>query len=141
MERLKRLAADAPNISFTGWLSDPDLQQLVGRARAAVYVPINEDFGMAPVEAMAAGKPVIGVAEGGMLETVVHGETGLLIDGPLSPDSICEAVQRLEQWGTGAMRLACERRAALFSEEAFVKQMHNVVLASPKASVAGRHRA
>ncbi len=52
------------------------MRRWVGGARAVIYLPVDEDFGMSPVEAMAAGKPVIGVAEGGLLETVLPGETG-----------------------------------------------------------------
>ncbi len=76
---LRRQAADASNIIFTGWLDDDALLQLIGNAIATLYVAKDEDFRMSPVESMAAGKPVIGVAEGGLLETVLNGETGLLL--------------------------------------------------------------
>ena len=78
-ERLKKLANNAPNIQFTGWCDEDQLLQLIGSCIATIYIPPDEDFGMSPVESMAAGKPVIGVAEGGLLETVVQGETGYLI--------------------------------------------------------------
>jgi glycosyltransferase involved in cell wall biosynthesis len=125
--RLRQLAEGYANIRFTGWLSEPALADLVGRMRAAIYVPVNEDFGMSPVEAMAAGKPVIGVAEGGLLETVLPNETGVLIDDELTPESICDAVTRLDRLGPASMRDACEARAALFSEEVFVAKMRDVV--------------
>jgi glycosyltransferase involved in cell wall biosynthesis len=127
LPRLQSLAAGAPNIRFTGWLSEEELQVLVGRVRAAIYVPVNEDFGMAPVEAMAAGKPVIGVQEGGLLETIQHGRTGVLIDGRLTPASICEAVDYLERLGPITMRADCERRAAAFSENRFIERMRKVL--------------
>lgn len=124
LNRLKALAAEAPNISFTGWLAEEELCELVGHARAAIYVPMDEDFGMSPVEAMAAGKPVIGVAEGGMLETVLHGETGFLIEDLLTPEKICNAVKNLEQRNPATMREACVRRAAMFTEEIFINKMN-----------------
>lgn len=127
LERLKALAAGAPNISFTGWLAEEELRALVGHARAAIYVPMDEDFGMSPVEAMAAGKPVIGVAEGGLLETVVHGETGLLIKGPLTPEKIGNAVRHLEERNPVSMREACERRATLFTEQIFIDKMRSLL--------------
>jgi glycosyltransferase involved in cell wall biosynthesis len=127
LERLKALASGAPNICFTGWLPESDLQALLGRARAAIYIPINEDFGMAPVEAMAAGKPVIGVAEGGLLETILPRETGLLIDGPLTVESICDAVEELERMDPVSMRAECERQAARFSEQRFAERMREVL--------------
>lgn len=125
--RLKRLADGYPNIRFTGWLAEPALADLVGQMRAAIYVPVNEDFGMSPVEAMAAGKPVIGVAEGGLLESVLPNETGVLIGGELTPEAICDAVTELHRMGPASMRDACEARAALFSEEVFVAKMRDVV--------------
>lgn len=124
---LKALAAGATNIEFTGWLSEDRLAELVGRARAAMYVPINEDFGISPVEAMAAGKPVIGVAEGGMLETVIRGRTGVLIEGELSPPSVCAAVRELEEIGPQSMRAACEERAEQFSADRFVEKIRALV--------------
>ncbi len=127
LDRLKQLADGAANISFTGWVSEEELRSLVGNARAAVYVPIDEDFGMSPVEAMAAGKPVIGVAEGGLLETVVDGETGLLIKGRLTPEKICAAVGRMEVMNPPALRAVCERRAALFDENIFIKKMLDLI--------------
>jgi len=66
LQQLKKLAKNAPHIQFTGWLDDAQLADLVGHAIATVYLAKNEDFGMSPLESMAAGKPVIGVAEGGV---------------------------------------------------------------------------
>lgn len=125
--RLRRLADGYSNIRFTGWLSEQALAELIGRARAAIYVPVNEDFGMSPVEAMAAGKPVIGVAEGGLLESVVPNTTGILLDGDVTPVSICDAVARLEQLGAPSMREACEAHAVMFSEEVFVAKMRDAI--------------
>ncbi|MDQ2079899.1 glycosyltransferase [Xanthobacteraceae bacterium Astr-EGSB] len=120
---LERLAAGAPNISFTGWIDDARLAELIGNAVACIYVPRNEDFGMSAVEAMAAGKPVIGVDEGGMRETIVHGETGILAAADPRPSDIIRAVERLGDASTSAMRDACERRARDFSRERFVSAM------------------
>ena len=58
-----------PNIQFLGFQSDKDVVELMSRCRAFVYAGI-EDFGIAPVEAMASGAPVIGFAKGGLLDTV-----------------------------------------------------------------------
>jgi glycosyltransferase involved in cell wall biosynthesis len=77
--RLKELAEGATNISFTDWLPEIRLREIVAKAEAAIYVPIDEDFGLSSVEAMAAGKPGVGVAEGGLPQTVVDGETGVFI--------------------------------------------------------------
>jgi glycosyltransferase involved in cell wall biosynthesis len=62
--------------------ADPgsEIVGLYNRARLFVYAAILEPFGLAPVEAMACGTPVVGVREGGVRESVVHRETGILTD-------------------------------------------------------------
>ncbi len=122
LERLQSLATGYSNISFTGWCDDKQWQQLIGEAIATIYIPIDEDFGMSPVESMAAGKPVIGVAEGGLLETVVDGETGILIQD-VSVDAVLEAVSVISKDKAKTMRAACEKRAQLFRTEVFLEKM------------------
>lgn len=125
--RLEALAGDAANISFAGEVGDERLKELIGRCIATIYVPRDEDFGMSPVESMAAGKPVIGVAEGGLLETVVDGETGVLVPADPGVDHLVEAVRALTADRARGMRSACEQRAAMFSTEKFLRGMAEVV--------------
>ncbi|MFQ5692922.1 MAG: glycosyltransferase, partial [Nitrospinota bacterium] len=70
--RLRRLAASRPDarVEFLGWKTGRELVELYEGCRAFLF-PGEEDFGIAPVEAMAAGRPVIALAKGGALETVV----------------------------------------------------------------------
>lgn len=68
-EELQQQAAGAKNIIFHGRLSDEELDKLMSRCRAALF-PCYEDFGIVPVEAMAAGLPVIAYAQGGAGESV-----------------------------------------------------------------------
>ena len=121
--RLRALAAEAPNIHFTGWLDDAELARWLGEARASIYLPVDEDFGMSPVESMAAGKPVIGVAEGGLLETVIDGETGILLAPDFDIAALCAAVRRLDGRTAATMRAGCEARAQAFSRERFLAQI------------------
>lgn len=121
--RLIGLAAGASNIRFTGWIGESRLRELIGRAIATVYIPVDEDFGLSPVESMAAGKPVIGVAEGGLLETVVPSETGILIPPEPSVDAVVEAVHTLTPKVAAELREACEQRARQFSRERFLSRM------------------
>ena len=127
IKRLQRLAADAPNIQFTGWQTEEELKQWIGNAIAAIYVPMDEDFGMSPVEAMAAGKPVIGAAEGGLLETIVPDQTGVLLKPPLTVDAIRAAVQEMTPQQALKMRPACEARAKLFTREIFLEKMQTII--------------
>lgn len=124
-QRLRKMAAGAANIHFTDWLPAPAIRDLTGRCRATLYLPEDEDFGISPVESMAAGKPVIGVAEGGLLETIRPGETGLLLDpavirngGEDAVSAITSAVARLSTAAKG-MREACEAQAGNFSRDVF----------------------
>jgi glycosyltransferase involved in cell wall biosynthesis len=71
------------NIKFLGWQHSEQLKHMYNDCRALIYLPDNEYFGIAPVEAMAAGKPVIGVAEGGLLETIDDKRLGTLLDCPV----------------------------------------------------------
>jgi glycosyltransferase involved in cell wall biosynthesis len=117
--RLRKRAGNAPNITFTGWISDEHLFRLLGECIATVYIPVNEDFGISPVESMAAGKPVIGVREGGLCETIVDGSTGWLLDPQLAIDDVVAAVGACTVERAVAMREACEQRSRLFTEEVF----------------------
>ena len=125
LEALRELAGNAPNIRFLSWLSAAELRRWVGAARAVIYVPFEEDFGMSPVEAMAAEKPVIGVNEGGLRETIVDGETGLLIRNELTTQALIESVVELERLGPTRMRSACKDRAGQFTEDKFVASMRD----------------
>jgi len=73
--------------------TDAELRALLERARCVVYTPACEHFGLVPLEAMAAGRPVLAANDGGPLETVVEGETGFL--RPARPDTFAEAMHRL----------------------------------------------
>ncbi|MBL4681062.1 MAG: glycosyltransferase [Pseudomonadales bacterium] len=123
LESLKKLASEAKNITFTGWLEEVDLIDLISNCLATIYIPKDEDFGMSPVESMAAGKPVIGVSEGGMLETILPDITGLLL--PAEPEvwDLVNLVQEMTPLKALSMRSNCEKRANLFSREVFIDKI------------------
>ena len=76
-ERLEAMAG--PTVSFVGYVADADLPDLMARCRAFIF-PGLEDFGIAPVQAQAAGRPVIAFRGGGALDTVLPGVTGEFFD-------------------------------------------------------------
>lgn len=121
--RIRTLARNLANVEVLGAVDEARLAELVGRCVATIYVPWDEDFGMSPVESMAAGKPVIGVAEGGVAETVLHEETGLLLPADPDPQAIAAGVQAMTEADALVMRSACRRRAELFSEQVFLERM------------------
>ncbi|MFA9394513.1 MAG: glycosyltransferase [Halodesulfovibrio sp.] len=129
---LRVLAGDAQNIQFAGWIEDDVLQNLIENCIASIYIPIDEDFGISPVESMAAGKPVIGVNEGGLLETVLHKKTGYLCDA--TPDELITAVQWLTAERAKKMQRECENCAAKFDDDVFIKKMKTYILGSTNNS-------
>ena len=82
------------NVHFLGRQTDAEVAELMGRAKATVHMA-EEDFGIALVEAQAAGSPVIAFRRGGAAETVLEGETGLLFDEQ-SPESLMRVVEQFE---------------------------------------------
>jgi len=111
------------NIEFTGWLDRADLTRLVSGCICSIYIPIEEDFGMSPVESMAAGKPVIGVSEGGVKETVEHLSTGYLLPEQPGIDDLIEAVMEMDDNRCRQMAAACREKANQFSKEAFRQRL------------------
>lgn len=92
-ERLERAAG--PSVRFLGSVSQEELPGLYARARYFV-LPGEEDFGIAPVEAQAAGRPVLALGRGGALETVIDGETGTFFAEP-TVESLLEGISRIER--------------------------------------------
>lgn len=126
LPRLQHLAANAPNIYFTGWLSEREWQHYLGYAIATLYLPIAEDFGMSPVESMAAGKPVIGVAEGGLLETILPEKTGILLEPSVQINDIIQAVNRVTPAWALQARVMCEQQARCFSTAVFIQKLRTI---------------
>jgi glycosyltransferase involved in cell wall biosynthesis len=94
-EEIARLTPLAkPNIEFLGRVPDKQLAKLYGEAKAFIF-PAEEDFGIVPVEAMAAGTPVIAYAKGGLLESVVDGVTGVFFKEQ-SSEALVKAIQKFE---------------------------------------------
>jgi glycosyltransferase involved in cell wall biosynthesis len=83
-----------PHIEFLGRLSDREVAHYYGACKALIF-PGLEDFGLVPLEANAAGKPVIAFKGGGALDTIVEGVNGLFFTEP-SVNSLVGAIQALE---------------------------------------------
>jgi glycosyltransferase involved in cell wall biosynthesis len=95
-------------------LSTSEMVLEYNKARLCVYSPVLEPLGLVPLEAMACGTPVIGVAEGGVSETVRDGETGLLV--PRDPSAFAEAVRRLLSDPTTIDRFSAQAQAYVARE-------------------------
>lgn len=95
--RLRGLAeqlAVADRVRFLGAVSRPDVPQLMAQADVVVAAPWYEPFGIVPLEAMACGRPVVGTAVGGLLDTICPGRTGELVP-PRRPDLLARALAEL----------------------------------------------
>lgn len=119
--RLEKIAG--PNIKFFGRVSDEKLAELYSKAKAFIF-PANEDFGIVPVEALAAGRPVIAYKAGGALETIKEGITGTFF-AEQTPQCLIETVRNFDPDKYDSSRL---RQAAFaFDEVAFRKNFKETV--------------
>ena len=119
--RLERMAG--PTVKLLGRVDDDTLRRLLGRCRAFIF-PGLEDFGIAPIQAMACGKPVVAYAGGGSLDTVVDGVSGVLFPEPTT-ESLCAV---LGQFNPGAFLPATIRaHAEKFSAERFQREITQVL--------------
>jgi glycosyltransferase involved in cell wall biosynthesis len=111
------------NVRFLGRVSDDQLRELYARARA-VLVPAEEDFGLVPLEAQAAGTPVIAYDGGGVRETVIEGVTGIRFT-PQTPDAMAAAIQRAGERCWDRERI--QANAARFEESRFREELLAIV--------------
>jgi glycosyltransferase involved in cell wall biosynthesis len=100
-------------VDFRTQVSDEELVRLYSQAQLTLYAPVMEPFGFVPIESMACGTPVVSVAEGGVRETVRHGETGLLVDR--DPQLFADALSEL--WSKPLLAEKLGRRCAAYVQE------------------------
>ncbi len=112
-----------PTIEFLGHVPDERLPDLLARCRAYV-LPGEEDFGIAPVQAQAAGRPVIAYAAGGVLDTVIQGRTGIFFREP-TPEALAAAVRSFESSAVDSG--ACRASASRFAVELFKQKLTQLV--------------
>ena len=129
-KRLKNLAA--ANVEFCGKVSEEEMRDLYARCRALV-VPGEEDFGMIAVEALASGKPIIGLDRGGLPEIVPEENPPLYAE----PDSeqLADAIRRFERMEAHVNPITLQESVARFSEEEFARQMTAALFSSRKREV------
>ncbi len=107
---LYRMAAECDlQLEIVVRIADDELVRLYQKARAFVYAPYEEPFGLVVLEAMACGLPVLAVAEGGPTESVIHGVTGLLV--PRDEGAFAEALAQLLSNSRLARSMGAEGRA------------------------------
>jgi glycosyltransferase involved in cell wall biosynthesis len=120
---LERLAGST--IEFLGWQNEDSKLEYLKNARALIF-PGEDDFGIVPVEAMAAGKPVIAYGVGGALESIVDGKTGLFFDEP-TVESLTVAIRRFLTMEKKFDWREISQHAQKFSREKFKDNIMSVV--------------
>jgi glycosyltransferase involved in cell wall biosynthesis len=133
--RLRAIAG--PSVRFLGWVDDDELARRLCACRGLLF-PGVEDFGIVPLEAMACGRPVVALAEGGALETVVggawdgdpegaaSGATGLFARRA-APRELANAIAAIETLPSDAFAAACRARALEFRAEVFRARMDAIL--------------
>lgn len=127
-ERLEAMANE--NIEFAGFVSESEKRRLMSAAKAFVMPALNEDFGMTPIESMAAGTPVIGVDDGFTRFQILGCENGLTYErGSLRP-----TVQQFERQGVAWDDTQIAHFADRFGREQFRREMRAAVADAEKRS-------
>lgn len=129
---LKSLAG--PTVTFLGNLSDETLKSELQGAQAFLFSSVDEEFGIAPVEAMGYGVPVIAYASGGLKETVKEGINGYLYN-ELTIESVTQSIKKLQKLSAEdqlQIRLNSRKEAEQYSEENFKKKFMEFVEKSLK---------
>lgn len=117
-KKLRKMAGK--NIEFLGRLTEKELIETYANCKAFV-LPQVEDFGIAPIEAMASGRPVIAFQKGGALDFVIHEKTGIFFQKQ-DVASLAKAIRKLDtiQWNSEEIKAHAET----FSTENFLKKMN-----------------
>ena len=115
-----------PNVTLLGEVAEDALLSLYATCRGLIAIATDEDFGLTPVEAMAAGKCVIAADEGGYRETVVEGRTGYLLRP--TAEAFATRIQSLDDSTLRAMRHDCVAQARKFDESVFLQKIRALVV-------------
>ncbi|MCX6798166.1 MAG: glycosyltransferase [Candidatus Falkowbacteria bacterium] len=123
LKRLKKITGDAKNIEFLGRVDEKQKVKLFSEALAFIN-PQEEDFGITPVESMAAGRPVIAYQKGGATETIIEGKTGLFFKEQTAL-AIKEVISDFKNhhWDSEAIK----KHADQFSVENFKNQINKFI--------------
>ena len=131
LKRLKQMAS--PNIELLGHRPDHEVQSLLGRAQAFVFAA-REDFGITPVEAQAAGTPVIAFGAGGALETIIPAAQGNAGTGVFyteqTPQSLIAGLEQFESIRDQITAAHCRAQAERFSRQVFRTRMEQIITAA-----------
>jgi glycosyltransferase involved in cell wall biosynthesis len=121
-EELKQIAG--PTVEFLGEVTDEEKAKLYADCRAYIFPAEEEDFGISPVEAMAAGRPVIALRQGGVVESIIEGKTGEFFNEP-TVESLVGVLKKFKP--EKYKPEDCRRQARKFSKERFKREIREFV--------------
>ena len=121
-ERARLEAMAGEQVRFRGWSQNEEIRDLY-RSTIATILPGEEDFGIVPLESQACGRPVVALGVGGARETVLDGETGVLVEP--GDEALADGLRRAASatWDSERIRRHAER----FSRERFVREICDVI--------------
>ena len=121
-QEVKKIAG--PTIEFLGEVAEEEKNKLFANCKAFIFPAEEEDFGITPVEAMAAGRPVIALRQGGVKETIIEGKTGEFFEEPTA-GGLVEVLKGFKPEKYKPEN--CRKQAEKFSKANFVKKIRNFV--------------
>lgn len=122
-KNLENLAG--PTVEFFGKVDEDRLAEIYSKCQAFIF-PGEEDFGIAPVEAQASGRPVIAYAQGGALETVIDEETGIFFKDQ-TVESLIEAIMKYNRLKNTFNPQMIRENALRFDKEIFKRQIKTFI--------------
>lgn len=124
-ENILKIINGYKNISYKQNCNDEDLHNLYANCLATIYIPIEEDYGLIPLESMASGKVCFGANEGGLRETIINNKTGFLIAA--DKGSIQKAVKTFTKEKALSMKNNCLNRSKEFDLKIFIEKWRKVI--------------
>lgn len=126
INKIKKIIKGFKNISLLNNISDDQLIEYYSNCKAVIYMPVEEDFGLVPIEAMASGKICIAADEGGCKETIIDGKTGYLIKA--SEKELKSAIYKINDKLLLAKKDMCISHAKNYDVNLIVSQWKKLLL-------------
>ena len=123
-ENLRKLVSQFDTVEMLGFVSEEEKKNLYRNCKAFLATVKDEDFGMAPLEPMMYGKPVIALRQGGYLETMIENKTGVFFDA-LTPDALLDAINHLDEITLNPDEI--RRHAMTFNKERFQQELREYI--------------
>jgi len=122
---IRKVSEEYKNIEYLGVVDERKLTELFSRCKAVIYIPEKEHFGLVPVEANASGKPAIVNNEGGIVETIIPGKTGIIIKKPYEKN-LEKVIRKFDEFKFDPR--VCIKNARKFDAKNFRKKFERVLL-------------